>query len=62
MLYRRFGIAKRLKQIMDFIENFYINKNFMSFKFLYNIQYYLSFGSAKPTADLVFQNVKYGNK
>jgi len=46
---RRFGTAKRLRQIMDLSDNQFNLGIFKSFKLLYPIKHSLSFGSAKPT-------------
>jgi len=46
---RRFGTAKRLGQDMNLDDNLFNLSIFKSFKLLYPINLYLTFGSAKPT-------------
>ncbi len=47
--FRRFGTAKRLRQIRDLNDSSFNLCTFMILKLLYPIQLYLTFGSAKPT-------------
>jgi len=46
---RRFGTAKRLKQIMNLSKGCFSHNTIKDLKLLNPIQYILTFGSAKPT-------------
>ena len=50
-LSRRFGTAKRLKQIMDLDDSGFNIGVFINLEDLYTIKYVLTFGSAKPTKE-----------